>query len=206
MLFNEAVSGRLGERLDSGFPRLNMVLGPQYTSVMEPLNEYDPTSSKSTKRPTIPGWKSYGTMLLLLTVGIFIGLGQHFYYRYLNGKQVSSVGLSQAWIINISTGFAFLFKTCLVAAVGTAFSQAFWYTVRRKAIRLDGIDAMHDARGNVLSFFNPDLLLKAKTVTILALICWFLPLTAVLSTGSLTGIQSKYRINHSCRPSFYDYK
>jgi len=126
-------------------------------------------------------------MAILLTIGVSTGIGQHFYYTYLNGKEVSSVGLSQSWVINISTAFAFLFKTCLVAAVGIAFSQGFWYTVRRKSIRLNGLDAMLDVKGNPLKFFNIDLLLKAKIVTFLAIMSWVLPFSAIFSPGSLTG-------------------
>ena len=53
---------------------------------------------------------------------------------------------------------------------------------------MDGLDAMAGVLSNPIKFFNMTLLLKTTYLVLLAIISWTLPLTAVLSPGSLTGL------------------
>jgi hypothetical protein len=77
--------------------------------------------------------------------------------------------------IRIGTGFAFLIKSCLVSAVGLAAVQVTWATLRRKSVRLSGIDSMFAVRGSPLAFLTLDLWLYAKTLTVLAIVSWYVP-------------------------------
>jgi hypothetical protein len=150
-------------------------------------NGVSASSSQMQTKPRFPGKKSYITMSFLLVLGIATAVGQDRYYSYLNGRQVNDLPMSQSWAIRIGTAFAFLFKTSLVAAVGIAFCHGFWYLVRRESIRLGGLDAMFGVLSNPLNFFNGDILVKTRILVLLALVCWLLPIAAILSPGALTG-------------------
>src|SRR5436190_18490867 len=90
----------------------------------------------ATRQSHFPGIKSHVTMLGLLLLAIATAVGQHFYYAYLDRRQVSQVALSQEWVIRAGTALAYLFKTFLVVAVSIAFCHGFWYIVRRHALRI----------------------------------------------------------------------
>jgi len=126
-------------------------------------------------------------MATLLCLVIVAAIGQHEWYHYLDGRARSNISVDQSWAIRIGTYLAFVFKVCLVAAVGIAFTQGFWYSVRRHAIRVEGLDAMLGVLSNPFKFLKKDLLFTTTHLMILAIISWILPLTAVLSPGSLTG-------------------
>jgi hypothetical protein len=132
-------------------------------------------------------WKSYGLMLLLLAIGIVAAIGHHKFYEYLDGQPVDEVSLTQTWVIRIGNAFAFLFKSSFVAAIGNVFCQAFWFAIRRKAIRVGGIDAVFTVLQDPLQFFNTELLFRTKRLVILAAISWILPISAIFSPGALTG-------------------
>lgn len=147
-----------------------------------------PQRGALTHPPRFPGRKSYSLMALFLSLGLCSAIGQHEWYHYLDGRAVSDVALSQSWAIRIGTLLAFLFKSCIVAAVAISFCQGFWYFVRRNPIPVDGLDAVVGVLSNPFNFFNMSLLLQTPYLMLLAITCWTLPLTAVLSPGSLTGL------------------
>ena len=148
-----------------------------------------PTTSDATPQrpPRFPGIKSYAIMSGLLFLAAVTAFSQHSYYNYLNNREINQVPFSQSWATRIGNAFAFLFKTCLVSEVGVAFCQGFWHVVRRRAIRLGGLDAMFGVLKDPLKFTNTDLVLRGKTLFVLAVISWILPITAILSPGALTG-------------------
>lgn len=134
----------------------------------------------------VPGWKSYLFMLLLFIAAIVAAIGHHCFYTWLDGREVDTVAISQAWIVRVGNTFAFVFKGVLVAGVGIAFCQRFWFAVRRESIRVNSLDAMFGVLGNPINFFNKDLLLKTKVLFIIAVVCWLLPLSAIFAPGALT--------------------
>ncbi|KAL4908141.1 hypothetical protein BDW74DRAFT_97561 [Aspergillus multicolor] len=131
------------------------------------------------------GWRCPTLMVGLLLCGAGLATGHHFYYRSLDNTLVSSAD-QQAWAIRIGTAFAFLVKSALVAAVGIAAAQQIWATLRRKSVKLSGIDGMFGVLSNPISFFIPDLWMYAKTLTLVAIISWFIPLTAVVTPSTLS--------------------
>ncbi|KAL4899019.1 hypothetical protein BDW74DRAFT_164112 [Aspergillus multicolor] len=132
-------------------------------------------------------WRCPTLMIGLLISGAIFAVGHHFYYRSFAGARVASRE-EQVWAIRIGTGFAFLIKSCLVSSVGLAAVQETWSTVRRKSVRLSGIDSMFAVRGSPLAFLTPDLWLYAKTLTALAIVCWLIPLTAIVTPATLSVI------------------
>jgi hypothetical protein len=113
-------------------------------------------------------------MIGLVTCGAMLSVGHHFYYRSFKGALVDSTD-QQTWAIRIGTGFAFLIKSCLVSAVGVAAVQETWATLRRKSVKLSGIDGMFAVLDNPLAFLTPDLWMHAKTLTVLAIVSWYVP-------------------------------
>jgi hypothetical protein len=71
----------------------------------------------------------------------------HLYYDSLNDTRVHSIN-QQTWAIQIGTGFAFLIRFFLVAAVGVAATQ------RKKSILLYGINGMFAVMGSPLALLT----------------------------------------------------
>ncbi|KAL4768995.1 hypothetical protein BDW60DRAFT_210403 [Aspergillus nidulans var. acristatus] len=131
------------------------------------------------------GWRCPTLMVGLVISGAMLSVGHHYYYTSFGGARVASRE-QQTWAIRIGTGFAFLIKSCLVSAVGLAAVQVTWATLRRKSVRLSGIDSMFAVRGSPLAFLTLDLWLYAKTLTVLAIVSWLIPLTAIVTPATLS--------------------
>jgi hypothetical protein len=145
---------------------------------MDDSDEYSSSRSKflepetvSKPLPRFPGFKLYVIMSGLVTVAALSALGQHTFYNYLHNREISinQAPFSQSWAIRV-------------------FCHAFWHVVRQKAIRLGGLEAMFGVLNDPLKFTNRDLLFQAKTLFVLAVISWVLPIAAILSRGALTGM------------------
>jgi hypothetical protein len=134
-----------------------------------------------------PALRSYAIMLFFFLTALAVAGGQHLFYLYLDKHDIDQVGISQTWVIRIGNACAFLFKTVLVAAVGFAYAQQFWVSVRKQAIEIRSLDAMFCALFNPLSFLNIDFLRKTQLLSFLAAISWVIPLSAVFAPGALNG-------------------
>jgi hypothetical protein len=157
-----------------------------------PSDTQDVMETKLSERHTAPparslSWKSFAIMFLLLTVGILAATGQHLFYSYVNGERVEDFTISQDWVIRVATAIAFLFQTVLVAAVGSAFTQRFWFAVRRESLAIGSIDAIFRILGDPRKFFNTEFMFKTKLLLLFAVISYLLPVATILSPGALTG-------------------
>ncbi|KAL3434677.1 hypothetical protein BDV09DRAFT_185593 [Aspergillus tetrazonus] len=130
------------------------------------------------------GWRCPTLMIGLVTCGAMLSVGHHFFYRSFDDTLVDSTD-QQTWAIRVGTGFAFLIKACLVSAVGVAAVQETWATLRRKSVKLSGIDGMFAVLDNPLAFLTPDLWMHAKTLTVLAIVSWLIPLMAIVTPSTL---------------------
>ncbi|KAL4741783.1 hypothetical protein BDV11DRAFT_212670 [Aspergillus similis] len=130
------------------------------------------------------GWRCPTLMTGLVTCGAMLSVGHHFYYCSFNNTFVHS-GEQQVWAIRIGTGFAFLVKSCLVSAVGVAAVQETWATLHRKSVKLSGIDGMFAVLNDPLAFLTSDIWIYAKTLTVLAIVSWLIPLTAIITPSTL---------------------
>jgi hypothetical protein len=136
-------------------------------------------------------------MFLLFIVGTLAAVGQHLFYSYANGKREEEFPISQNWVIRVGTAFAFLFQTVLVAAVGSAFTQRFWFAVRRESLAIGSIDAMFSVLGDPRQFFNTEFIFKTKLLLVFAVISYLLPIATILSPGALTGIHNLILVDSS---------
>jgi len=132
-------------------------------------------------------WKSAILMMSLTLLAGLAATGHHIFYLSLDSQEVSEVVILQSWVIRIGTAFAFLFKTSLVAAVGIAFCQRFWYSARRSSLQIQSLDAIFAILSNPVKFLDADFILRTKLLFFMAAIAWLLPIAAIFSPGTLTG-------------------
>ena len=132
-------------------------------------------------------YRSISLMVLSYLLGVATAVVQHIFYSYANGREIDDFAISQSSVTKISTAMAFLFKASLVGAMCFVYSQRSWFSFQRTAISIGGIDAVFSILQNPFKFFVPEILIQTPTLTLLALITWFLPISAILSPSSLTG-------------------
>ncbi|CUS07732.1 unnamed protein product [Tuber aestivum] len=124
-------------------------------------------------------------MVGLFLLGMAFTVGHFLFYKHWQDRVVRGK-LEQEYIMRAGTAFAFLSKASLAGAVVVAHKQNAWGTVRKRAITLDGIDAMFVATTDLTSFWNWDMLRRAKVASTLALLAWCIPISAIITPGSLS--------------------
>jgi len=132
-------------------------------------------------------YKSVTLMVLSYLLAVATAVVQHIFYSYANGREIDDFANSQSSVTKISTAVAFLFKAALVGVMCFVYSQRSWFSFQRTAISIGGIDAVFGILQNPFKFFVPEILVRTPNLTLLALITWFLPISAILSPSSLTG-------------------
>ncbi|KAJ5436849.1 hypothetical protein N7445_007734 [Penicillium cf. griseofulvum] len=131
------------------------------------------------------GWQCPTMMVALVFSGAMFSMGHHLYYQSLDNTRVNSVD-QQTWAIRIGTGFAFLIKSFFVSAIGIAGVQQMWATLRRKFVKIRGIDGMFAVLTSPLALLTLDLWMCAKTLVLLSIMSWLIPLTAIVTPATLT--------------------
>ncbi|KAH6957189.1 hypothetical protein DER45DRAFT_595857 [Fusarium avenaceum] len=128
------------------------------------------------------------TLILMtgsLLSGVVLSIGHHLFYDYLNNRIVQSQN-QQEWFLRIGTGMAFLTRALLSAAVGIAYTQILWRTLRSKSVTINGINSMFGVPHNAWDFTTSELWTAAPALTIIAAIAWALPLIAVITPATLS--------------------
>lgn len=125
------------------------------------------------------------TMIAFFVSGVSFAAGHHAYYSSLDGTGVRD-NESQQWAIRFGTAFAFLVEVSLVAAVSIAQTQRVWTTLEKKSVSIGGIDSIFAATRDLGSFMSWEMWSKAKLASLLALLCWCLPLSALVTPATLT--------------------
>lgn len=125
-------------------------------------------------------------MALLLLIGIAGAVAHQLYYQSLDGRKITTVGVSQTWNLRIGSVLAFSVKTSWTMAVLVAHTQQVWMTMDRKPLSLDTVDAMFGAVTDFTRFVHWKMLSRAKVATLLAVVAWCLPLSAILTPSTLT--------------------
>ncbi|KAJ5494550.1 hypothetical protein N7463_010637 [Penicillium fimorum] len=131
------------------------------------------------------GWLVPSMMVGPIFAGAIFSIGHHLYYQSLDRTRVNSVD-QQTWAIRIGTGFAFLIKSFLVFAIGIAAAQVMWATLRRNFVKIRAIDGMFAVLSSPLALLTPDLWICAKTLILLAIMSWLIPLTVIITPATLT--------------------
>ncbi|KAM0418477.1 hypothetical protein ACHAPD_004836 [Fusarium lateritium] len=120
-----------------------------------------------------------------LLLGLLLAIGHHFYYLYLDGRIVESQS-QQQWFLRAGTGLAFLVRAFLSAAVGIAYTQILWRTLRSKPITVQGVNSLFGVVHNAWDFITWELWTAAPLLAVVAIIAWALPLVAVVTPATLT--------------------
>lgn len=115
-----------------------------------------------------------GAMISFTLLGIAFILTHHFYYDSLNGNPiVGDTYNSQEWSVRIGTGLAFLAKACLIASVSMSYQQHYWRLLRSRSMSVGGIDDIMGLLTSPLCFFNWEVIRKAWSSALVALVIWF---------------------------------
>ncbi|KAF5572748.1 hypothetical protein FPANT_12852 [Fusarium pseudoanthophilum] len=126
---------------------------------------------------------------VLMTGSLFLGLvlaiGHHLYYHYLDGRIIKSQN-QQEWFLRVGTGIAFLTRALLSAAVGFAYTQILWRTLRSKSVTIEGVNSLFGVLHNAWDFTTWELWTAAPALAAVAIIAWALPLIAVITPATLT--------------------
>jgi hypothetical protein len=155
---------------------------PHQPSKKHPDTFNIPQNSQPVKRYSI--WPVPVTMFGLVLLGFAIAIGHHLCYNYLDGKPVTKY--SQAWILRLATGAAFIVKVMFTVAVSTALSQVTWFTLRRRYFKIGVVDKMFTSQSDPLSFFSRELLTAAPLTLTMAALTWALGVIAVLAPSTLS--------------------
>jgi hypothetical protein len=110
-------------------------------------------------------------MACSLFLGLLLALGHHFYYNYLNGRIVESQS-QQQWFLRAGTGLAFLVRAFLSAAVGIAYTQILWRTLRSRSITIQGVNSLFGIVHNAWDFITWELWTAAPALAVVAIIAW----------------------------------
>jgi hypothetical protein len=75
--------------------------------------------------------------------------------------------------LRFGTVFAFIVKTCLATATGTAYVQWVWTRCRQQAVTIGAIDAAFAVDKKILLLFQWDFLSEFPIPFVLAIILWY---------------------------------
>ena len=119
-------------------------------------------------------WKVPTLMLANLLLGIGVALAQHIFYQRLNGRAIdgSETTFSQAANTGIGTALAFLFKSFLVLATATAYTQLFWHQLKSPDIVIREIDSLSTSLTSIVEVIKPQLWLHHPILLSIAAITW----------------------------------
>ncbi|KAH7173160.1 uncharacterized protein B0J16DRAFT_405450 [Fusarium flagelliforme] len=122
-----------------------------------------------------------------LVLGLLLALSHHLYYLYLNGRIVQSQS-QQQWSLRAGTALAFLIRALLSAAIGIAYVQLLWQTVRTRSITIRGVNSLFGVIRNAWDFVTLELWTAAPSLVVVAIISCrrALPLVAVITPATLT--------------------
>ncbi|EUC50771.1 hypothetical protein COCMIDRAFT_21784 [Bipolaris oryzae ATCC 44560] len=140
-------------------------------------------------------WTTPALVMLLFLAGFAAAVGHHLFYAYLDGKPATA----QLKMVRYGTALAFFVKSTLAGCVIICNRQRIWYTFRRKAMTIKGIDGLFSATEDPTQFFmNWEMARNGKLATLMAACTWLIPLASVLSPASLTSQLSTLHENGTC--------
>ncbi|OQU96014.1 hypothetical protein CLAIMM_02158 [Cladophialophora immunda] len=156
------------------------------TSTPPVVKDDRPQSKTASPELRGPIWRTRATitMCLALAAGTLLATAHHLVYAYYSGRAVQN-SIGQQWINRIGTAFAFLVKTALVIAVGSAYVQRQWYKLGTRSYRIAQVDVLFGVLGDATLFLS-GLWFENGLLGLLALSCWLLPFAAIVTPGTLT--------------------
>ncbi|KAL2060789.1 hypothetical protein VTL71DRAFT_8841 [Oculimacula yallundae] len=151
-----------------------------------------PSSPIAGQKQTRYYWKAPVLMVVPLIVGLLLAVGQHLFYKSLDGDIVGSKS-QQSWNNRYGVAMTFLIRAFLGTAIGTAGVQNIWYLLGSKATKLETMDAVAAIMSSFTDFLNPRVWIHGPVLSLLAVGVWIvLPLAAISPPTTLT-VQGKLR-------------
>ncbi|KAJ6535760.1 hypothetical protein B0H19DRAFT_1184132 [Mycena capillaripes] len=160
-------------------------------------NHLDEDNRLHTLPQGLPGRRHPVTAIAQMTgcvlAGAILAAGHHVYFTSLHltpsdgTVHVGGQAIPHQKITNfVATVFIFLVKLCLSQSIAKAFDQRLWYTVRRSAMKLSGLDALFSVLGDPSAFLNFEMVWRAKLAAGLAFVAWTATFAVIPIPGSLT--------------------
>lgn len=114
-------------------------------------------------------WTTPALIASLFVAGVMAAMGHHFFYSHLDGLPATE----QLKMVRYGTALAFFVKSTLVGTVIMCNRQRIWYTFRRKAMTINGIDGLFSATEDPTQFFlNWEMIRNGKLATLMAACTW----------------------------------
>ena len=111
-------------------------------------------------------------MLSCCVLGLVFALSHHLFYRHLDATVVKTKN-DQEWALRFGNAFALIVKTALIATISIAYTQHIWTVVRRKAVTVEGIDAIIAASNDFFAFLNREMWSKSLVGAVVAGLLWY---------------------------------
>jgi hypothetical protein len=126
------------------------------------------------RREELAQWHIYWTtpalIVSLFLAGFAAAVGHHLFYLHLDGQRATE----QLMMVRYGTALAFFVKSALVGTVIMCNRQRIWYTFRRKAMTINGIDGLFSATEDPTQFFlNWEMIRNGKLATFMAACTWY---------------------------------
>ncbi|KAK3345806.1 hypothetical protein B0T25DRAFT_611690 [Lasiosphaeria hispida] len=134
-------------------------------------------------------------MVAMFLAGVCFAFGHHEYYTARNGDIVES----SEWPVRFGIALAFLAQQCFVGSAQVAYKQYSWRTLKKKCLKIDTIDRVFAASREPTEAFSAELVFKAPSLTLIALLCWLLPLCAVATPSTPIAVPSSTSSTEICK-------
>jgi hypothetical protein len=118
------------------------------------------------------GCKSEAKPILMV---VFLVLGMTTATSITHGLTGSTAGnaAKQQWVIWIGTGLNNLTLFFLNSANGIALTQSIWWTVKRYALSIGGLDNLFALSTDITGFINFEMLRRSKIAIPITFIFWY---------------------------------
>ncbi|KAH0562446.1 hypothetical protein GP486_002860 [Trichoglossum hirsutum] len=114
-------------------------------------------------------WWTPFSMIGLFVLGVAGAISHHVFYSSLHGHEAKN----QLEKVRYGTAMAVFTKATLVGSVVVAYQQRIWYTLRRKALSMRGINSLFTVADDPTMFREMDMIRNAKVATIMAVAIWY---------------------------------
>ncbi|OCL03432.1 hypothetical protein AOQ84DRAFT_419192 [Glonium stellatum] len=147
-------------------------------------------------------WRAPTAMIFCSVLGISVALVHHFFYNYMD-KQV--VGENQQWVTRAGTAAAFIVKLSLATATSIAYIQWLWFRLKTGHSTIEQLDSMFAVLGNAWEFLNLRFWLSRPLLTLSAAVTWLLPLSAIITPGTIIVQSTSYATQQPLTVTQRDY-
>ncbi|KAK1756558.1 hypothetical protein QBC47DRAFT_298777 [Echria macrotheca] len=139
-------------------------------------------------------WNSQWVMVVCFVFGVACAIGHHIFYSTLHNQ----LAVDQMTMQRYGTLLAFGAKAGLSAAVGAAYHQRVWATVRTRVMSVAALDALFAATEDLTSFLSWEMVSAARIAATLAVFVWVSGLVVILTANTLQVEMSRLVSTDKC--------